>query len=156
MMKNNTHTDEDSDLWETPECLMKSLNAIFKFEVDLCADFNNKKAPSYVNDIFSLESISCFKSAFMNPPYSNKEPFIQKAWELSKDCQIVCLVPSSIKTCRYMDFLDDSGGTGIFRMWTKGVTWQDLSERTKFKHPTKKASSPNFGCSLLILNNPGV
>lgn len=33
-----------------------------------------------------------FNSAFMNPPYSNPKPFIEKAWEDSKYCKIVCLV----------------------------------------------------------------
>lgn len=28
----------------------------------------------------------------MNPPYSNPKPFIEKAWEDSKYCKIVCLV----------------------------------------------------------------
>lgn len=154
-MRNSKHIDKDSDLWETPECLMRSLNNIFKFDIDLCATKDNTKIKKFSEDIFSIGDLTSFKNAFMNPPYSNVAPFIRKAWQLSKDCQIVCLVPSSIKTCRYMDFLDDMEGTSNFRMWRRGVIWQDLTKRTKFTHPTKKASSPSFGCSILILNNPG-
>lgn len=154
-MKNKIHRVKDSDLWETPDCLFKSLNSLFNFDIDLCANKHNKKISTFSNDIFTLESIKAFNSAFMNPPYSNMAPFVRKAWELAKDCQVVCLVPSSIKSCKYMDFLDDMEGTTTFRMWTRGVIWLDLSRRTKFIHPNKISDRPTFGCSLLILNNPG-
>ncbi len=138
------------DEWQTPDELYNWLDSIYHFKYDLCANKDNIKV-GVVEDLFKRDKID--NNAFMNPPYSNIGPFIKKAWELSSsDNTVVCLVPSSIKTCKYMDFLDVRGGSGIIRRWDADVTWHDFARRTKFTHPTLKASSPTFGCSLLILN----
>ncbi len=48
---------------------------------------------TYPNYTFKELVEEChIKTAFMNPPYSNPKPFIEKAWEDSKHCKIVCLV----------------------------------------------------------------
>ena len=144
----------ESDLWATPDELFYELERIYGIDIDLCATADNAKCKQFCSDVLNVPSdwLKGHRAAFMNPPYSNIAPFIKKAYELSKFCTVVMLVPSSIKTCKYMDFLDYYSGGDIMRHWQRNVQWIDLSRRTKFKHPTKKASSPSFGCSLLVLN----
>lgn len=143
------------DEWETPENIYDWLDDIYYFEIDLCSNKENGKALINVTDIFKLSSLGN-KNAFINPPYSNIGPFIKKAWELSgPNNTVVCLVPQSIKTCKYLDFLEIETILGGFsRNWRHGVQWIDLKRRVKFTHPTLKSSSPSFGCCLLILNRP--
>ena len=43
---------------------------------------------------------------FCNPPYSNPKPFIEKAWEDSKHCKIVCLVKCDPSTKWWSTFWD--------------------------------------------------
>ncbi len=148
-----------SDEWETPDWLFDELDREFNFDIDLCATANNKKVGGYcvnylVTDIAYIITDKRYKigSAFMNPPYSNPKPFIEKAWEDSRYCLIVCLLPNTIKTCKYMDGLDENNGLTSFRKWRQGLEIRDLSRRTKFAHPEKVASSPSFGCMLLIMD----
>lgn len=86
---------------------------------------------------------------FMNPPYSNPAPFIRKAWDDSLYFKVVILVPTSILSCKYLDFLDMN--TDCERNWKPGVTIIPLKRRTRFEHPELKASSPPGGCMLMIL-----
>ena len=97
-----------SDGWRTPQWLYDELNTEFNFDVDLCANNENSKCRYYYKDclhntlpllttggdyfgnlILAKQQINC---AFMNPPYSNPKPFIEKAWEDAKYFRIVCLV----------------------------------------------------------------
>ncbi len=150
-MDNKNERDE----WETPQYLYDWLDSIYHFKIDLCATDKNSKSTRRVIDMLSMFSLD--GNAFMNPPFSKIGPFIKKAWELSsEDSTVVCLVPNSIKTCKYLDFLDIMEGENLIRMWNVGVRWLDISRRTQFKHPNKeiKGNNVSFGCSLLILNNP--
>lgn len=168
------------DNWETPQWLFEELNAEFNFDFDLCATKENSKCERFFSDYLNGEfykhewtgmlhtvfvgpyatreysnelwqrypNLTCF----MNPPYSDPKPFLEKAWEDSKYCKIVVLAPNTIKTCRYMDILDENEGKSTFRKWKLGLEIRDLSRRTGFVHPSKKSSSPSFGCMLLIMD----
>ena len=94
---------KQSDQWQTPQWLFKQLNDEFHFDVDLCATKENSKCDlfmvDYLNDIIEHKTNKNLyqvllndKICFMNPPYSNPKPFIEKAWEDSQYCKIVCLV----------------------------------------------------------------
>jgi len=108
--------DKLSDQWQTPARLFEKLTEEFNFDIDLCATKENSKCFWYCSDYLtdcidykgreqwlgelSLFPINEFKgfllakkrTAFMNPPYSNPKPFIEKAWEDSKHCKIICLI----------------------------------------------------------------
>lgn len=90
------------DNWETPQWLYDELNEEFNFYIDLCATRENKKCRWWTEDYFQWGIIESAKpsniSAFMNPPYSNPYPFIEKAWEDSKHCKIVCILPAKTDT----------------------------------------------------------
>ena len=104
-----------NDSWQTPQWLFDLLDGEFNFDIDLCATESNSKCDNfchdYLKDIIGRKGsncIGCFQeetkqgliqSAFMNPPYSRPtktnpgiNAFIEKAWEDSKHCKIVCLV----------------------------------------------------------------
>lgn len=95
--------NKPSDSWRTPDELYNQLNDEFHFDIDLCATAENSKCAWYGKDFLTgeyvnkdtggvRENIQQFTNAFMNPPYSNPKPFIEKAWENSKHCKIVLLV----------------------------------------------------------------
>jgi phage N-6-adenine-methyltransferase len=109
----------DSDSWCTPQWLFDELNAEFNFDIDLCATRENSKClrfyKDYLNDIVDIETdlkyyqVKGYNCAFMNPPYSNPRPFIEKAWEDSKHCKIVCLVkcdPSTKWWATFWNYMD--------------------------------------------------
>lgn len=170
----------DSDSWATPQALFDELNQEFNFSIDLCATASNSKCDVFGYNYLKNEYYHATNNkhiytmgglfgairefydyeyeatCFMNPPYSNPKPFIEKAWEDSKHCKIVCLVPNTIKTCKYIDILDKNQGTGSFRDWKNGIEIRDLARRTKFTHPSKKESSPSFGCMLIIMDRRGL
>lgn len=169
-----------SDEWETPLELYKELHREFDFILDACSTHENKKADYRLEDatqpwedqideilpeyaaysgiavgsfrkvfIEDVWESFCEHSVFMNPPYSNPKQFIERAWEHSQHQTVVCLVPNTIVTCKYMDFLFEPS---TFRKPKPGLEIRYLSRRTNFTHPTKKTSSPSFGCMLLIMN----
>ena len=147
---------KESDGWETPQDLIQYLTGKYDINFDLCATDKNHKLPKYSSDIFSLSSkdFSCKETGFMNPPYSNPGPFLKKAWELALYGKIVCLVPISVLSAKYFDIFDlRKVEDGFYvRKLQPGVTIRYLPRRVKFTHPTKKVSSPSFGCMLLILD----
>jgi len=73
-MKNITaFLSEDSE-WGTPQVLFDKLNALFNFEMDLCATENNHKMKPFISpeqDSFTVEWD--FKSSYLNPPYGEPE-----------------------------------------------------------------------------------
>lgn len=152
-------TDElEKDLWQTPKDLFDMLNKQYNFDIDLCASAGNNKCKQFCADLLNVPTdwLIGNRAAFMNPPYSNPAPFLEKAWELSQHCLVVVLIPSSIKHNKYMNFLDVHGGRAYLRFWKKGIKWYDIAGRTKFVHPTKKSSSPAFGCSILVLDRRNI
>lgn len=89
----------------------------FNFEIDLCASRENSKclyySDEYLNDKYKHsngENFNCTtirnfnetrqysRTHWMNPPYSNPKPFIEKAWDDSRYCRIVCLVKVDTST----------------------------------------------------------
>lgn len=100
-----------SDSWRTPDWLFDKLNKEHgPFNIDLCATAYNSRCEFFyenylsgkVHEDFYSYDLTGFKTAFMNPPYSNPYPFIEKAWEDSKHCKIVLLVKvdTSTKWCK--------------------------------------------------------
>jgi phage N-6-adenine-methyltransferase len=111
-----------SDNWCTPDWLFEKLSKEHgSFDIDLCATAENSKCQTYgsnylrdeygdlqqgenayigaannIKDIAYLFNMDL--NCFMNPPYSNPLPFIEKAWEDSKHCKIVCLVKADPST----------------------------------------------------------
>jgi len=185
-----------SDCWETPQWLFDELDKEFHFDLDLCATKDNSKCDAYGDDYlndcwevkgtnttilgarigFDLEYFNqegkCIfpKTAFMNPPYSNPKPFIEKAWEDSKHCKIVCLVkcdPSTRWWATFWNYEKDATGfpynklnTNSFKRGPKpGCEVRFLPKRIKFDPPKGyegKIGSPTFPSAIVIMDRRGL
>jgi len=164
-----------SDQWQTPDWLFEELNKEFQFDIDLCATKENSKCPIWYNDylknkcegtrkdgcyVRGIGYVDALSNAFMNPPYSNPRPFIEKAWEDSKHCKIVCLVKCDPSTkwwatfWNYEDvFLD--GGLCALEGPKPGCEVRFFPKRIKFDPPkgfTGKTSGPSFPSALIIMD----
>lgn len=157
------------DDWQTPTDLFELLDHEHRFVADACATKDNALCKYWFKDCLALDSwvdeikrlkpnnekIHFKKRAiFMNPPYSNVGPFLKKAFEQSEEIKVVCLLPNSILTCKYMDVLDLNKGRDLIRRWDPRVEFQFLRRRTRFTHPIKDPSNPPGGCMVLIFNKP--
>ena len=154
-----------SDCWKTPKWLFDEVNKEFKFDVELCDTKENSKCgvafcKDYLSDTMSDEGgtltsltslINCgdVRTAFMNPPYSNPKPFIQKAWEDSKHCRIVCLVKCDPSTQWWATFWDYAKHSP-----KPGCEVRFFPRRIKFVAPLglDGSSGPTFPCALIIMD----
>jgi phage N-6-adenine-methyltransferase len=94
------------DDWETPQWFFEDLNKEFSFDIDLCATETNKKCKAYCPNIFEFAPYET-RIGFMNPPYGRGIiKFINKAWLLSKNMVVVCLVPARTDTKWWSIFWD--------------------------------------------------
>lgn len=98
----------DSDACETPQWLFEKLNEHFNFFWDACATKHNQKVlQGRRRDVKLADDYDYLKAnlkavvdqswkpgdvIFMNPPYSNVEPFIVKAWRDAQDFKVVALL----------------------------------------------------------------
>lgn len=191
-----------SDEWQTPSWLFDELNEEFNFDIDLTANAGNSKCILYCDDYLKDNIQSVYNnmtnypnlqqyikdnllrnnSCFMNPPYSNPKPFIEKAWEDSKYCKIVCLVkcdPSTRWWATFWDYdkvvyckQDRSLFDQMHQKCTKckgtcrhiyngpkpGCEVRFFPKRIKFDAPEglNGKNGPTFPCALVIMDRRGL
>lgn len=97
--------------------------------------------------IYLEEQISAGRSAFMNPPYSNPKPFIEKAIELSKQIRVVMLIKCDPSTKSW----------GLFWDYNKhepkeGVEIRFIPKRLKFEKAGVSAGTASFPSVIVILD----
>lgn len=95
-----------SDEWSTPEDFFGKLQVEFgPFELDPCATTENAKcAAFYTKSDNGLIQPWAPRKVFMNPPYSEINLWMAKAFEESrKGALVVCLVPSRTDTAWFHD-----------------------------------------------------
>lgn len=96
-----------TDDWATPQDLFDRLNAIHKFELDVCASDLNAKCPQYFTiEDNGLESDWRGLKCWMNPPYGKTIGlWMRKAvMEWEKGAKVVCLVPARTDTAWWHDY----------------------------------------------------
>ncbi len=155
----------DFDSWETPQWLFDELDAEFHFDADLCCTQYNNKCCIGVTSYFEYEPYQGSVN-FMNPPYSNPRPFIEKAWDDSRFCKIVCLVKCDPSTrwwatfWNYLDIEDNYRQTVHRKAGPKdGCEVRFFPKRIKFTPPEGfegKSSGPSFPSALLIFDRRGL
>lgn len=155
------HLVKLSDEWCTPQWLFDELNEEFNFTHDLCAnDYNNKMghiAYNYLSTNFQY-TFPLPHCAFMNPPYSNPKPFIEKAWEDSKLFPIVCLVKCDPSTRWWSVFWDygirDAAGDLVYAGPKLGCEVRFFQKRIKFDPPVGVTSNnvASFPSALVIMD----
>jgi phage N-6-adenine-methyltransferase len=136
-----------TDTWCTPKWLWDELNREFNFDVDLCASRENHKCDRWYNQYLidnwcewndnhtrvishQGEPGNISDTCFMNPPYSDSLPFVQKAWNDSKHCKIVCLLKVDNSTKWWRVFYDP-----VKFEARPGCTIRLLPRRVKFDAP---------------------
>lgn len=105
----------DKDCWQTPRYVFNWLNNIYQFDIDGCANHKNALTTNYIGrfgvaesflEFDLIELITDYAKAdlrfWVNPPYSNPLPFVQRAVELMKsNCTVVMLLPADKSTKWY-------------------------------------------------------
>ena len=104
-------SDFDRDCWATPQYLFNWLNSIYNFDIDLCANSENKKCDSYFDEDHNALNRKWFWNGdsvgFCNPPYSNIKPWIKKAInEVESGFTTVMLIPTPNGESYYRDVFE--------------------------------------------------
>jgi phage N-6-adenine-methyltransferase len=96
----NVHFSSKTDLWATPQEFFDKYNALYGFNLDVCANQDNAKCSNF----FSIEDNGLEqewkRSCWMNPPYGREIiHWMRKAYESSLcGATVVCLVPARTDT----------------------------------------------------------
>lgn len=139
-----------NDSWETPQDLFDELNEEFNFTQDLCAASYNKKCRAYFNDLFCGASYTLFDHVcWMNPPYSNPKPFVQRAWDIAEHNLVVCLLKCDPSTQTWAIFWDYEK-----HQPRPGCQIRFFPKRIKFTPPVgvNGKSGPTFPSCLVIMD----
>lgn len=106
LIGNQSHTAEaDKDLWATPWDIFHGAfhgaEALFrvKFDLDACASEHNAKCKRFITaeeNMLTCDWGQTGQNVWINPPYSDPTPFIQRAIEQSRKHQhfVVMLLPA--------------------------------------------------------------
>jgi len=97
--------------YETPPDFVQAVEKRFgKLEFDLACDANNKKADEYFTEFDDSLSIDWWsatkgKLCWLNPPFSNIAPWAKKCDRSSLGCRILFLVPASVGSNWFGEFV---------------------------------------------------
>ena len=107
-MINNALFTSNSDEWATPQDVFDKLNCEFHFDLDPCATANNHKTDLY----FTAEQDGLYQNwgghkVFCNPPYSEIDKWVEKAWRESRQdyTTVVLLIPARTDTRYFHNFI---------------------------------------------------
>jgi phage N-6-adenine-methyltransferase len=95
-----------TDMWSTPQEFFDRQNAIYNFELDVCATKDNAKCDRYFTEADDGLSQEWVGTCWMNPPYGREiGKWMRKAYESSQSgATVVCLVPARTDTAWWHDF----------------------------------------------------
>ena len=90
--------------WETPAEVFDPLNKEFGFDLDVCANYDNRKCLRFFNPYNNGLSQKWEGTCWMNPPYGREiGKWVKKAYE-SSGVTVVCLLPSRTDTTWWHDY----------------------------------------------------
>jgi phage N-6-adenine-methyltransferase len=144
MSKEKKFVPVPSDRYATPQHVFDYCNQIFRFDLDVCAEPETAKCKHYFTaemDALSRDWIVDGDpvTAWMNPPYSNPQPWIDKAKEqATKGTCTVALLPGDISTKWYRSLKGPN------------VTLAEWPGRIRFFLDGVEQGSPNFGSVIVI------
>lgn len=144
--------NESKDLWQTPQALFDNLNDEFDFDVDVCASEYNFLSPIFFHEEYSAldhEWVSTenwdghfkVRSAFMNPPYSDTQAFLERAAQQAHkhNLTVVALVNANTDTKWFADAVNTANEIRL------------ISGRIGFIKPDGKKANGNTKGSCLII-----
>jgi phage N-6-adenine-methyltransferase len=95
--------------WPTPDSLYDTLNAEFHFNIDLAADDKNTKCFDFFDAERDALQQKWYGVGWLNPPYGAKtgklSDWVKKAYEESKYCTVVMLIPARTNTRWWHQFV---------------------------------------------------
>jgi len=77
---NGSGNNPDRDEWETPKKLFDNLNKQYHFDIDACANKNNKKVNLFFND-FEFKNVG-WSGVWMNPPFSKAKHMFEHFFDV--------------------------------------------------------------------------
>ncbi len=106
------------DSWSTPQWLFNWLDSIFNFDIDLAANSDNYKCRAYFtihDNALKMNWSEYNKTGFLNPPYSNIDPWVDKAIEeMKKGFTTVMVIPTLSGVKRDKKIIDNATGIIFF------------------------------------------
>ncbi len=92
--------------WETPQEFFDALNDVFRFDLDVCATFDNAKTMRFYNREMDGLAFPWRGVCWLNPPYGREiGKWVQKAYESGKQgATVVCLLPARTDTRWWQDY----------------------------------------------------
>ena len=96
----NVHFSSKTDLWATPQEFFDKYNALYGFNLDVCANQDNAKCSNFLSIEDNGLEQEWRGSCWMNPPYGREIiHWMRKAYESSLcGATVVCLVPARTDT----------------------------------------------------------
>lgn len=95
-----------TDVWDTPRWLFQALHREFGFTLDPCCDGANAKCDRFFTPAENgLLRDWGHETVFMNPPHSELEAWVRKAFGAAQDgALVVCLLPARTDTHWWHDY----------------------------------------------------
>lgn len=146
-------SDPNADDRALPADVFAEFNKRFGFTIDVAASSENKKCNRYWTIAHDgLKQPWAGERVYCNPPYSDIEPWVQKAWKERGAEIIVMLLPANRTEQRWWMY-----GIEQYRDRAGSVlTTEFLPGRLRFLKPGQETVGPNerppFGCMLCIWN----
>lgn len=102
----NVHFSSKTDLWATPADFFNRYDAVYGFDLDVCATPENAKCVDYFTKEQDGLKQDWSGTCWMNPPYGREiKQWMKKAYESSlKGATVVCLVPARTDTAWWHDY----------------------------------------------------
>ena len=96
----------NTDLWSTPRDFFDDYNAIYHFDVDVCATSENALCAKFYSPKDDGLSKEWHGVCWMNPPYGREiGKWMKKAYESSlHGATVVCLVPARTDTAWWHEY----------------------------------------------------
>ncbi|NBI40187.1 phage N-6-adenine-methyltransferase [[Haemophilus] felis] len=116
-------TTFDKDSYRTPKYIFRWLDGRFYFLIDGCASEENALCPSYIGkgckavapDFLTfdpleqvMETADPMLRIFVNPPYSNPLPFVERAAALMKQGYLVVMLLPADKSTKWYQVIQDN------------------------------------------------
>lgn len=91
--------------WTTPKHVYDACNEVFNFTLDPCTNEKNPLGTRrhYTEKDDGLSKDWDHEIAFINPPYDNQRPFVEKAY--MEDCTAVLLIPARPDTKLWQEII---------------------------------------------------
>lgn len=106
MMARGVYASSATCEWETPQELFDRLDAIWHFDLDVCATAENAKCEEYYTKEQDGLAQKWRGTCWMNPPYGREiGRWMEKAYDASRaGATVVCLVPARTDTAWWHDY----------------------------------------------------